>query len=163
MSWRHKGIEINVTSDGIFKAHIDDLEVIADSRANCEKKIDDAVRIGLRRTVSLAVVGLLEFTDHYGSKKDKREGEIFHAILTGVNRSTRALQIDEVPKGFELARTIPDTPENVELLERWKLASAELREVNRKLGDCFLKPSGYGRIEAGDYEKVLSAIEETYI
>ena len=158
--WIHRDVTIDVNSNGKFTAQHEDVDISGDTLEQVKTKIDAVLSAGAKKSISLKVVGLLDAESY---KVDKtKEDTVAHGVLTGINCTSRVLQISGLPKGFTL-KAIPDTPENLALLERYVKLSAELDEVSTRISKMDLRPGGYGRIARGpDYDAALKNLEKIY-
>ncbi len=155
----YKGVEINVDSYGIFSAQIGkdhDDEITAKTLEDLKGRIDRANSAEAKRIkVKLPAVGLLELVNYYDRARG-RDCELHAGNITGINRTTRDLQLDNLPKGYKLDEetVLADTPENRKMLQQLIVA--------RKLMDTVAKRrlwnGGYGRIDADEYGDKLDEI-----
>ena len=159
--WIHRDVTIDVNSNGKFTAQHEDVDISGDTLEQVKTKIDAVLSAGAKKSISLKVVGLL-YAESYKFKDETKEGTVAHGVLTGINCTSRVLQISGLPKGFTL-KAIPDTPENLALLERYVKLSAELDEVSTRISKMDLRPGGYGRIARGPaYDAALKNLEKIY-
>jgi len=159
-NWNYKGVEIKVGANGEFRAKREDLEFRNNTLAGIKRDIDVTLKTfpGGKPQLRLAVVGITQSIKPWGAV-DKEKSKVCPAILTGVNRTTRALMFERLPKETELVNVLPDTPGNRELLER-ALAAKELMEVirNTELDGG----EGYGRIAPEEYAAALDKVRKKY-
>ncbi len=159
--WRHKGIKIDLTGEGQFSATVDDVTVFKCSLSDAREAIDKLVAAGSKRKLNLKVIGFLK-KQIQSWQQSQEEGVIAGAILTGINRTSRALQFEGIPKGYELTDVIADTPENRSHLERLAEFTRYSAVIKAAQAEKDLRASGYGRIEAGNYDEVLDELEKRY-
>lgn len=116
--WTHKGYDIKINNNGVFRATVGDLEVMETSLEGVKAQIDKVIKSAPARVLDLEVVGILE--------EDRTHPmQVCHAALIGINRSSRKLRFAGLPKDRDFTAFImPDTPENTALIERLLLIPA---------------------------------------
>jgi hypothetical protein len=154
----HKKVDIRVDGAGRFLANIADAELFADTLAAIKAKIDAELSATPKRTINLPVVGVV--TKPGRDVSDKQT--VGRATITGVNRTTRELQLDGLPKGCEMGYMLPDTPANVAIVERWLEVLAEHGRLYGMFKDRRIKPTGYGRIDITEYDAIVDEVLANY-
>lgn len=159
--FQHKGFEIDIDDNGRFSATVGDMKISAKSLEEVKQGIDKEVAESTkeRHKLALKIVGTV------GTYRD--DLEISRGVVTGINRTSRELQIDPTPKGKEWKSVLPDTPENEELLRKIARLRVEMDLLNsaateRAIGVERLGSRYYGRIDAATYPVVVKAISEQY-
>lgn len=161
---KHLGIGVVVKNNGKFYATVDDVELVADNFDAMKQKIVHATTDAQKKIkVALPVIGLLE-AERWSEDEDM-DGEVGTGTFIGINRTTRELQVTGLPKGYRLDKdtVIADTPGNRELLNEFIDARQKLDDLQATVSELKLwKGSDYGRIDAGDYDNLITGITMRY-
>jgi hypothetical protein len=158
MTFTHKSIRIDVRENGYFRALVADAELTSDSLAGIKVKIDAEIAVTGKRALALPVVGVLT---RLGRNVEDRKS-VGRATLVGVNRTSRDLQFEGVPKECELDYALPDTPLNAATVRRWLDIDKEHSDLTLFFNEHRINPSGYGRIDMAKYEEILREVETNY-
>lgn len=158
---KYAGIEISVDDRGWFVAKSDELEFRADTYEKITAQIDRAQRPeNKKRKVSLPVIGVLTSSDYAHAQ---RAGEVFGGgVLTGINRTSRELQIDGLPKGYKLDKVMAATPANETLLRQLAEAEKRFNDLRGTQQQRSIKVGGYGRVDPDEYGGLLERVEAAY-
>jgi DNA polymerase III delta prime subunit len=159
--WTYKGVQITVDQNGKFRARIADLEINAASRDEAERLISAEISSKDKPKVALKVLGFL--SKAAGRHAEANPIKIASAVLIGVNRTSRDLMFEGVPKGYEFEHVVADTPGNKKHLHEYlelRLAWRRMEEDhNSRLVGAKL---GFGRIDAVEYEKTLKNLTDSH-
>ncbi len=159
MSWEHKGYKIDITDRGTFTAKVGEVDVMGYTLAEAKEKLEKEAVSAAKRKLNLPVVGILTTRVNNGGTASK----VFRSKLQGVNRTTREWQVDNTPADATVTDLLPDTEANLALLETYLEAKAHALSITNSIRVKSLAVGrGYGRIEVGDYEPILQAIEARY-
>jgi len=157
----YKGYKIEVSGNGRFIATVGDVQIDAETYREIQGTIDTEISSGKsKRKLSLKVVG--PACVRLGRYNEKRPQATVHAVLVGVNRTTRDLQFSGLSDKTALDWCIPDTPENTKLVDDFIAAGEALEVLKEKRDARMVELSGYGRIAAADYESKLVDLENAY-
>lgn len=161
-SFEHKGYTINVTDSGYFQTRVEDVSISKTTLDEVKKAIDKESGRAKRR-VSLKVCGILRKTQSgWRSEPFPADSRIGTAIVTGINRTTRDLQIEGVQEGYQFDHILADTPGNQALLTQLMEQERAVGATRETYKNRHLAAEGYGRIESGDYEDTLAKLEKLY-
>lgn len=151
----YKGFSININHKGQFVTVMGDLEIEADSLAEAQSSIDKELKGGVKKNLSLPVVGRLVV---------RGVGSTFSVgTLTGVNRTSRDLQITAPDgKAVTLEDVMADTESNRRLTARRIAAINENDKTKVVVENRLLKVRGWGRISAADYGKLIEEMEKKH-
>lgn len=155
-SFEYNGITIEVTKYGEFVAVMGDVEIKTDTLAAARLNIDAEQKssakqasIALKVCFAQSIKGKLQI--------------IRTGLLTGVNRTTRALNIEGADKDSDCRMVIPDTEANRTLLAAYLEAFNRATALKAAIDKMDLRDGvGYGRIDADKYSAVLEAISAKY-
>lgn len=152
---------IDINQHGSFSATYEDIEISASSLADARAAVDKAIAGASKRKLNLPVVGYLSKTDNLRFADEI--GKVVSAVVVGVNRTSRSLQYEGIPKGHNLSSPLPDNPINRKLLEDYAVARKVENGLDAKRQKFIVGENmGYGRIDAEDYERVLKELEDSY-
>ncbi len=162
--FEHKGYNIDVRSNGTFEAKVGDVTIIKPTLRETQEQIDkETTSAASRKHVRLLVCGILSKNRGWMGKVFAPEDRVWIATVTGVNRTTRALQLEGVPKDHELKFVLADSQANKDLLQDLLDQTRILERTQDLYKARQVVVEGYGRIEAGDYNGVLARLEESYL
>ena len=150
----HKGININVGSDGKFVADTPSGRVEAPTLEEVKKEVELALKQATLSKLQLPVI-CFRTVSRWNHKEDTTA--LVTGTLEGINRTTRELLIKGV-KG-SCIYVLPDTEECRDLLKSYKEAQEALRAVTDSIEARRLDKHGYGRIELADYDKVMTELK----
>lgn len=166
--FNHRGFEIAVTDRGQFLCQKDDLEITTYTLKEMQEKIDRIITAKPKTPLALPVVGILQRPTSRGKTVTgtpvtiKPPLEMFATTVNGINRTSRNLQFDNLPKGAELDDVIPDTPANRELTVKYLHTKADWDEISEKRRDLELGILGYGRIDVEDYDNWVKTLTDQH-
>jgi hypothetical protein len=156
MPWNHKGATINVTSHGTFETKIGDMEITATTLEEVKAQIDKLPKD--KREIRLPVVGRRSKEDSWRNK----DAVVVRATLTGINRTSRELQFEGIPQGYELRDVLPDNEDNYRFLGIYNKVKQVFDELSDLVLARQLKCEGYGRIDPARYDEILQTLEAKY-
>jgi hypothetical protein len=159
MGWTHRGIEIDLRGER-FAAKVGDKNVILPSVSAVKKAIDKHLEAKAKEvSISLPVIVRIRRDRRIDNKRDR----VIHCVITGLDATTmRAVGI-VIPEGWSGRSVLPDTAENVKLLEALvdadeaQTAAQEAIE-GRSVGTSF---AGYGRSK-NTYSEALALLHQSY-
>jgi hypothetical protein len=161
-NWNHKGLTITVDNNGRFVANLNDASFEAASLSEIRTAIDRGlVAAQVKRTVNLPVVGIIK-TSRFGRNQIDKDSKVGSAILSGFSRSDRSLQFKGLKNGEKLVTVLADTPDNKALLTKWIAARINADRLDTLIAAREIGVTGYGRIEPGEYNKMLEGLEKLY-
>jgi len=163
MEWNHKGVMIEATAAGTFRAVFDGTHISKGSLSAVKKDIDKRLEEKAKEvTLSLPVV-VLRASDRFSGTKR----EIDSAVITGIDRnSLKAIGHNiEAKAGWKNDEILPESKENKKLLHDYVQAEAEfnrLKElVDRRSVDTYFG-SAFSVRNKIQYHEAVKKLEESY-
>ena len=143
------GIPVHIDAHGTFYAQVDDIEIRADKLETVRTKIDAALKPSAKKVpMSLPIIVY-----------DEDEGKFTAAVITGVSRTNRSMQLDPPVKTKSYRRkALADTEANRKLVDEYIIAKKASDTLAREIRRRDIEVSGYGRIEIEAYDDVVAKL-----
>jgi hypothetical protein len=130
MAWEYKGISIEPTSSGQFRAVHEGVNIIKPSLAAVKKDIDRRQSVKAEITpMNLPVVILLESSRYSNEGKT----QIIHRAITGIDPESRRILGIEAPEGWLNSEILPESKENSRRLDKLAIARTDLKEADKSV------------------------------
>lgn len=137
----------------------DDLRFQAKTLDDIKAQIDKKPKA--KKLLALRVIGIPEYVR--GTKPKTNAPLTVKATITGINRTSRKLQLGElVSPVVDLDDVLADTPANKKLLEDFQAARELYNDLSHVVEARTIKADGYGRIDPNTYDDHLSKLQSSY-
>lgn len=162
MEFFHNGHTITVTENGYFKASVEGIDKIYPTLSGCKEWIDKELSVNVKNiTINLPVCGFLRHSGDSAYTTNSRT-QTARAVLTGINRTTGALQCKPTPKDYKWEFVLPDSDQNFELCQQYEAASRQSALLLRLLGALSFGRGIYGMIPTGAYQDKIDQLTKQY-
>ena len=133
MAWTYKEIEITMQGAS-FVAEVNGKRILKPSLKAVQKEIEKCLEEKAKEvTLSLPVVILRIESSLWTYNQGKFPERIDHAVITGINPTTKEVVGIEPPDKYRNAYMLPDTPANSELLKVWLEADRAERAAKQAI------------------------------